>query len=852
MRKIISTVIATVMLVSLSAVSIFSSVFAGVAEAGFTPLYSFTLADTDLGYELRGFTASQDGKYLYAGFLQNTRNVEKIDASNGKFLDTYTPVISEINLAEDRYPKGLATDDRGNLFVGLTHAESGNNHKLTLSAVRESDMEEISHLTDIVSESGTNIGVNGITVVKQGDRYLCYVAVCYHHFSIRCYDVTDPANISLYAGFGQNGVLETEFSPYYLAADTMGNIYATGTKDGTYSVNKIAANGTLLKQILLNKAYSIVFQEGRLLVGSSAKDGKVTLLDTNLSKLKEFTVSNLSGNLVQSAISDEFVFLSDCGNGEEVGGIAGAVYKAPLSIMEGSKINLVAKKANTTPNIDGNLDDSVWKSGFTTYTDDSIGKPMQFKFTWDNNNLYLAAKMIDDTPFCNTAKVFNGEDGASATAAYSFQYDCLEFYFSGANTIGDYTGDDVQFIFTYQTDGSPALRVGGTGNQPANYANGKYNSVDTACSSTKSGWNFESAIPWTALGVTDLSGVFGISVKQNDDYPEDSNFDLGSYISYGDAQWNVMTGTYTLTLSGDSAQSAQPSVPTSLYAVKANTALKIDGTLDDDVWNDGFLTYTDAATGKPMQIKYAWDNENLYFAAKLVDTTPFFSREKTFADDGKGSIYTFQYDCLEFYFSASNRKGAYGAGDVQMIFTYQNDGKPVMSVGASGSQREDFAAGKFAQVKSACSTTTFGWNLEAAIPWTALSVTELSDTFGLTVKQNDDFIADTALDQGMYISYGDSTWDTLTGNYSLKAVGASGKPEASSSQETSSAESKDSVSSEQPSSVTSSSSQETITTSTPETDTTPQTGGAVAFPIILLLVISLAIAFIVRKRIIKN
>ena len=82
-----------------------------------------------------------------------------------------------------------------------------------------------------------------------------------------------------------------------------------------------------------------------------------------------------------------------------------------------------------------------------------------------------------------------------------------------------------------------------------------------------------------------MSGVFGISVKQNDDYPEDSNFDLGSYISYGDAQWNVMTGTYTLTLSGDSAQSAQPSVPTSLYAVKANTALKIDGTLDDDVWN---------------------------------------------------------------------------------------------------------------------------------------------------------------------------------------------------------------------------------------------------------------------------
>lgn len=129
--------------------------------------------------------------------------------------------------------------------------------------------------------------------------------------------------------------------------------------------------------------------------------------------------------------------------------------------MDGDKVNISALKADKTPEIDGSLADDVWKGGFVTYTDESYGKPLQFKFVWDDDNLYLAAKMIDVTPFCNTDKIFKDEAGAAADAAYSFQYDCLEFYFSGKNTEGEYADDDVQFIFTYQTDGAPALRVGG-------------------------------------------------------------------------------------------------------------------------------------------------------------------------------------------------------------------------------------------------------------------------------------------------------------------------------------------------------------------------------------------------------
>ena len=775
MKKILSIVTVIAVTLSTCAISAFSSVFSAAEEVPFKPLYSFTLTDTDLGCELRGLAASQDGKYLYAGFLQNTRNVLKIDAADGSIKEAYTPVIPEISLDIDRYPKGLATDDRGNLFVGITHAEAGNNNKLTLAAVRQSDMSEISHITDTVSEVGTAIGVNGISVVKQGDRYLCYTAICYSNYSIRCYDVTDPENITLYSGFASDGVLSTGFSPYYLAADGMGNVYVTGVENSIYGVYKISSSGEILGQATVNKAYGIVLKDTHILVSSSGNDGTITLLDTGLNILKQFAVSGLSGNFVQSAIGGDSVYIADCGNGEEAGGIAGAVYSAPVSVMNDDKVNISALKADKTPVIDGSLADDVWKGGFVTYTDESYGKPLQFKFVWDNNNLYLAAKMVDVTPFCNTGKIFK-DDAADADAAYSFQYDCLEFYFSGKNTKGEYADDDVQFIFTYQTDGAPALRVGGSGNQKTNYAAGKYAGVKTACESNKSGWNFEAAVPWTALGVTDLTSVFGISVKQNDDYPEDTAFDRGIYISYGDAQWNMMTGNFTLSLSSENASGNSGELK-ALSAEKTGTQLQINGELNEAVWQDGFYTYTDDATGKPLQLKYAWDKQNLYFAAKMIDTTPFYSGDKTFADDGKGEIYTFQYDALEFYFSAENRKGAYAEGDVQLIFTYQNDGKPVMTAGASGSQREDLEAGKFNNIKSACTTTDFGWYLEISLSWETLGVDELSDVFGITVKQNDDFSGDTSLDQGMYISYGDSTWDNMTGNYTLTAQGGSGKPD---------------------------------------------------------------------------
>ena len=186
MRKVSISLLALLLLVSLSSMPFLSPAAASVPDAAFTRICDLTLADTELGYELRGCAASPDGQYLYAGFLQNTRDVQKISVSSGEIADSYTPAISEVSNPVDRYPKGLAVDDRGNLFVGLTHAEAGDNHKITLAAVKEATMDEIGHVTEAVAASGTNVGVNGVAVVKTGDTYLCYMAVSYHNFSIRC------------------------------------------------------------------------------------------------------------------------------------------------------------------------------------------------------------------------------------------------------------------------------------------------------------------------------------------------------------------------------------------------------------------------------------------------------------------------------------------------------------------------------------------------------------------------------------------------------------------------------------------------------------------------------------------
>ncbi len=63
----------------------------------------------------------------------------------------------------------------------------------------------------------------------------------------------------------------------------------------------------------------------------------------------------------------------------------------------------------------------------------------------------------------------------------------------------------------------------------------------------------------------------------------------------------------------------------------------------------------------------------------MIDTTPFYSSDKASRTTESYEFIPSSMTLLNFYFSASNRKGAYADGDIQLIFTYQEDGKPVIA-----------------------------------------------------------------------------------------------------------------------------------------------------------------------------
>ena len=108
------------------------SVFAGaddetVAAATLEPLGEVYAADVNGAIEMRGFTASVDGKYVYGGFLQGGRYTVRFDVENDlEQAGSYKPAHNVPgDSADNEYCKGLACDDRGYLYVGITHANKG-------------------------------------------------------------------------------------------------------------------------------------------------------------------------------------------------------------------------------------------------------------------------------------------------------------------------------------------------------------------------------------------------------------------------------------------------------------------------------------------------------------------------------------------------------------------------------------------------------------------------------------------------------------------------------------------------------------------------------------------------------
>ena len=234
-------------------------------------------------YGLRGFTVSPDGKNMYLGYLHELGpgpgHISRYDTATLEKTGDFVP-LADPNIpisSSNCFPKGLAVDNRGFLFVGVTHAET---EYCSIYCVGN-NFVEISH---IVEDLGDVTGINGITTQKLGDRILLYVLTCYNKDTIRCYDVTDPRDMKLYEGFGDGGVVDynkltgSERDAGYIAVDLDGNVYITcltddsGPRKGS-DVLKLSPDGkSIVKRTKIKEAYGISFAGDYLFVSTYNDD----------------------------------------------------------------------------------------------------------------------------------------------------------------------------------------------------------------------------------------------------------------------------------------------------------------------------------------------------------------------------------------------------------------------------------------------------------------------------------------------------------------------------------------------------------------------------------------------------
>ena len=334
MKKFLSLFICMLLVVLAAVPALAGNSDDAVKAAKLDLLAEVAPGDINGAIQMRGFTASPDGKYVYGGFLQGGRYVVRFDVSkNCEQAGSYKPESADNEL----YCKGLAVDDRGYLFVGITHAS----HSDVSVAAVNSDMQQVGILNEDLGSPNT--GINGVAVRKLDGKYLLYAVTAYDVDSVRCYDVTDPTNIKLYTAFGNNGAMDYaavtggEKDPSYVAVDEDGYVYLTYLKSGSGKgshVAKISKDGkSLVKAVEVTQAYGICEAGDYLFVATYNKaDSCVHVL--NKSDLSEVAVLKWDGqttDLSDIAYGGDILFVGDHGNGSSNGG---AFLKAEIKFVE--------------------------------------------------------------------------------------------------------------------------------------------------------------------------------------------------------------------------------------------------------------------------------------------------------------------------------------------------------------------------------------------------------------------------------------------------------------------------------------------------------------------------------------
>jgi hypothetical protein len=353
----------------------------------------------------------------------------------------------------------------------------------------------------------------------------------------------------------------------------------------------------------------------------------------------------------------------------------------------------------------------------------------QFMVGWDEEALYIAARVFDDEYVQNAA----GED--------IFEGDSLEILLD-TDVAGDFylealNGDDFQLGIT---PGSPAPGAATEAYLwfPTSEA-GRAQGVKAIGSASDNGYRVETKIPWEVFGVRAQAGQhfgFAFSVSDNDRPGRNVQESMVSNIA-----GRVLTDPTTwgdLVLSGRSSSGNSPRPQTEARYLER--APNIDGSLGEweisPVEIDAVVYGAEEWEGEADlsgRLVLGWDEDYLYIGVRVLDDQ--------YAQNSRGEDI-FLGDSLEILFDADLE------GDAQVGSLNQDDYQVGISPGTELGMRNMGAylwfprgeAGAEAEVEVAAAPAGDGYLVEAAIPWSVFGLRpETGDRFGFlfSISDND-------------------------------------------------------------------------------------------------------------------
>ena len=407
--------------------------------------------------------------------------------------------------------------------------------------------------------------------------------------------------------------------------------------------------------------------------------------------------------------------------------------------------SMTAGYLDQPPTIDGSFDewdldqnfaDSV-VAGASNWTGDA-DLSARATWGWDSTNLYLAARVKDDRYVQNASgkNIFKGDSVEIL----------IDTNVSGDFYLRDLTADD------FQLGMSPGS--GAPGNDPQAYLwypssqAGERQKVKIGAMKTDDGYRIEAQIPWSTFGITPVAGEhfgFAFSVSDNDNTSQNVQQSMVSNVAT-----RVLTDPTTwgdLTLSSTVPQKRSGPNVEAGYVTSAPT---LDGNLND--WSAakyavskvvyGADKWEDAADASG-NVMLTWDETYLYIGAQVVDTH--------YVQNASGENI-FLGDSLEILMDSNVAADYYVAGlsadDYQLGISPGNP-SPGLNTAAYLWFPKSIAGGR-SQVKVSASSSSDGYVVEAAVPWSVFGISpEEGDHYGFAFSISDNDNQDKNVQQSM-------------------------------------------------------------------------------------------------------